>query len=76
MSAGILIFSLFCIGQGACQNPPDSPNLPWHSIGEQVVDRELECCAEDAPEHAAAPLQTFVPLSRRIDSLLRSVEIA
>jgi outer membrane protein TolC len=40
MSAIILIFSLFCIGRGACQSAPDSPNLPWHSIGEQAVNRD------------------------------------
>jgi outer membrane protein TolC len=40
MPAGILIFALFCIGRGAGQNVPDSPNVPWHSIGEQAVNRD------------------------------------
>jgi multidrug resistance protein MdtO len=34
----------------------------------------LECCGKDTPEHHAAPLQTLLPLSRRIDALLCSVE--
>jgi hypothetical protein len=40
MSARILTLSLLCIGRGACQNAPDSPTLPWHSIGEQAVKRD------------------------------------
>jgi hypothetical protein len=28
MFVGILIFALSCIGRGACQSPPDSPNVP------------------------------------------------
>jgi hypothetical protein len=34
----------------------------------------LECCAEDTPEHPVGPLQTFLPLCRRINHLLRFVE--
>jgi multidrug resistance protein MdtO len=41
---------------------------------ERLEQIALECCAEDTPEHPVAPLQTFLPLSRRIDHLLNSVE--
>ena len=40
VSIRILILSLFCMGRGACQNAPDSPALPWHSIGEQAVSHD------------------------------------
>jgi multidrug resistance protein MdtO len=41
---------------------------------ERLEQIALECCGEDTPEHHMAPLQTLLPLSRRIDALLRSVE--
>jgi outer membrane protein TolC len=40
MFATILILSLLCIDRGAFQNAPDSPNLSWHSIGEQAFNRD------------------------------------
>jgi hypothetical protein len=41
---------------------------------ERLEQIALEYCAEDAPEHTAAPLQTLLPLSGRVDDLLRSLE--
>ncbi len=33
-----------------------------------------QCCTNESPEFPAAKLQTFLPLSRRVDTLVRSVE--
>jgi outer membrane protein TolC len=66
MSARILIFSLFCIGQGACQSAPDSPNLPWHSIEEQAVDRDAARMLKprfDVDSSATYPLADLVALA-------------
>lgn len=41
---------------------------------EWLQQRALQCCTEDPAQGPAAPLRTFLALSRRIDDLLRSVE--
>jgi multidrug resistance protein MdtO len=56
--------------EGKPPAPLEESGVPIERL-EQVA---LECCTEDAPEHTTAPLQTLLPLSRRIDGLLRSLE--
>ena len=52
---------------------PTSPEIVDSSI-EQLEQAALACCAKEPPEAPAAPLQTFLPLTRRVDGLLRSIE--
>jgi hypothetical protein len=56
------------------EGKPPAPREESDIYIERLEQIALECCAEDAPEHTAAPLQTLLPLSRRIDGLLRAVE--
>ena len=56
--------------EGHCPEPREDSDISIERL-EQI---SLECCAEDAAKHTAAPLQTLLALSRRIDGLLRSVE--
>jgi hypothetical protein len=47
----------FRIGRGACQSAPYSPNLPWHSIGEQAVNRDaVRCANEGSPSTCPQPI--------------------
>jgi multidrug resistance protein MdtO len=52
---------------------PAAPEIVDSSI-EQLEQAALACCAKEPPEQPAAPLQTFLPLTRRVDGLLRSIE--
>jgi multidrug resistance protein MdtO len=56
------------------EGKPPAPREDSDISIERLEQIALECCAEDTPEHPKATLQTFLPLSSRIDSLLRSVE--
>jgi multidrug resistance protein MdtO len=56
------------------EGKPSAPREDSDLSIERLEQIALECCAEETHEHTTVPLQTFLPLSRRIDGLLRSVE--